>query len=129
MSGVGRELRQVGVGVAAGTAAMLVIAALLGRATWQAVLGALTGAVLAYGNFFFTARAVLRALDAGDQAVGIIRRSYVRRMLVLGAVLAVGFYTGIIWWPTAVIPLLFPKLSIYLVTFFAKKQTEKGDEL
>lgn len=124
MAGVRRELIQVGVGVAAGTAVMLIVMAFFGKADWQTALGAAVGAALAFGNFFFTARAVLRALDRESQAVSIIRRSYVRRMAVMAAVLALGFYTKLLWWPAAVIPLIFPKLSIYLFTFFAKKEDE-----
>ena len=129
LTDVRRQLRQVGLGVGVGTAALLGLVALCGQASWQAALGALVGAALAFGNFFFTARAVTRAVDAQEEATGILRRSYFRRMLVIFLSLAAGFDTGVIWWLTSIIPLAFPKLSLYIAALFAKNHSRKGDEL
>lgn len=122
-----RQIQVVMLGTGLGTAAEILVTALFGCLTWPAVLGAVVGAGLAIGNFWFTARAVIRAMDMPENAKGILRQSYGKRMAVYAIVLAVGFASGWFWWLTAVIPCLFPKLSLSLDMILHGKACIKGD--
>ncbi len=123
-----RQLRLVGAGVGFFSAILLLIVALLAdEFTIQMALGAVVGAALAFGNFFFTARAVVQAVDQPDIAQAIIRRSYTWRMAIIFAVLAIGFAAQWIWWFTATVPFIFPKMSLYLGEILPRKGHPKGE--
>lgn len=125
--GVRRQIQIVAAGDGILTAAMLLLTAVCRRMSLPVAAGALTGALLALANFLFTARAVEQAAAAPQDAGTILKRSYHKRMAGVMAVLAAGIALGWLWWPTAVLPLAFPKLSLSLGRAVLRQADPKGD--
>lgn len=115
----------VALGQALCVAAMLGIFALLGQFDTSVWLGGIAGAVLATGNFFFMA---ISASVAADKAVAqnvkggelTMRLSYFVRMAVLFIVLFALVKSGLCNVLTAVLPLVFTRLILFVSEFFRK---------
>lgn len=107
------------VGVAAMTAIMLIVYAVLGRFSLAVVLGALMGAGYAVFNFYMLGRTVEKATAVREQdeeqARMKLRASYQLRMigmLVLGVLaFALRFVDGL----ACIIPLVFPRVWILIL--------------
>lgn len=115
----------VALGQALCVAAMLGIFALLGQFDTSVWLGGIAGSVLATGNFFFMA---ISASVAADKAVAqnvkggelTMRLSYFVRMAVLFIVLFALVKSGLCNVLTAVLPLVFTRLILFVSEFFRK---------
>lgn len=112
-----RELGRISVGVVVGSALMLGVFAALGKFTWQALWGALLGAAVAIGNFFYLAVSVQKAAAAeADRARMIMRASYTTRMLITLVALVLGVaLKKVFYWLAVLIPILLPRVTILVL--------------
>ena len=121
-----RETGAVAIGVAACTAVMMLIFALLGHFDLSVLWGGLVGAVLSIGNFFLMALGTSLAADkAENQDVKggslLVRNSYMLRLLVLFILLVICAKTEVFNLIALVLPLVFVRPTLTVVEFFRKK--------
>lgn len=107
------------------TALMLGVFALIGRFDDKVILGGAAGAVLATLNFFFMAVGAMSAADKAEEqdvkgGKSVIRLSYIIRLLVLAGLLFAFYKSGLADPFALVIPLLFVRLILMLMSFFGK---------
>ncbi|MBO7359380.1 MAG: ATP synthase subunit I [Clostridia bacterium] len=107
------------------TALMLGVFALIGRFDSKVILGGAAGAVLATLNFFFMAVGAMSAADKAEEqdvkgGKSVIRLSYIIRLLVLAGLLFAFYKSGLADPFALVIPLLFVRLILMLMSFFGK---------
>ena len=132
-----RETGHIALGVLAFSAVMHLVFWALGR--WE--MGVLWGDLLDGGfailNFFLLGLTVQKVADETDEKRARLKLqgSYTLRMLLTLAVIVVAVKAPCFVWPAAVIPLLFPRLTILAMQAMGmyrpdKKthKTEKGDD-
>ena len=145
------ETKKIAVGVTGLTALMLLVFLVLGRLDHTVFLGAVLGACAAVGNFFLMAYAVQRAAEkmngvhaAADaeeadpdseeekllaerkqQAKKCMQLSYYGRLLLTAALALLAVLVPIFHPLAALIPLLFPRIVIFL---FQMLQGRKGEQ-
>jgi tetrahydromethanopterin S-methyltransferase subunit C len=112
------ETKHISIGVAGMTIVLLLVFLVLGRFDYTVLLGALLGAGFAVLNFFLMAMAVQRSVNLGDPAKAkkITQGSYTKRLLLLAAVLIVGIKVPYFNWITTIVPLFFPRITIFIMT-------------
>ncbi|MCR4622300.1 MAG: hypothetical protein K5663_09510 [Clostridiales bacterium] len=120
-----KETLYIFLGEVALTALMLGVFALIGRFGSKAVIGGAAGALLATGNFFFMAVGAMSAADKAEQqdvkgGKSLIRVSYIVRLLVLAGLLFAFYKSGLADPFALVIPLLFVRPILMLMSFFGK---------
>jgi len=127
-----KELLRIFCGTCICTAAMWVVFAALHLVSWApfdytVVLGSLVGSAVAVGNFAGICLMVQRAIDEKDEEKrkGLLKLSYNGRMLaqavwVLVAITAPCFQTV-----AGVLPLFFPRITIYYLQITGKYQPDK----
>lgn len=124
------QVSRLAVAVALCIAAMLAVYALAGRFTNTVLLGALIGFVLAMGNFISLCITVSNALDRtvkGDnpqKAQLQIQSSGVIRLVVLVIIYILLFRAKFCDPLAAILPLLFAQVSLKLIEFFRKDESE-----
>ena len=123
---VWKEVLVVAIGQGIGVTVMIGIYALAGFFGMPVLLGALVGAALAIGNFFFMAIVVSLAADKAEQqdvAGGqkLIKGAYPARLLVLALILFACGKSGYFDVLALVIPLLFVRPTLMVAEFFRNK--------
>ena len=123
---VWNQTARIAIGEAVCVGLMYGVYALLQRLSLPVILGGLTGAVLAVGNFFFMAVIATLAADkaeAQDVAGGqkLMKGSYPIRILVLALVLILCAKSGYFDVLALALPLLFVRPVIMAWEFFGKK--------
>ena len=142
------ETKKIGMGVAGLTAVMLLVFLVLGKMDYRVVLGALLGACAATGNFFIMALSVQRAAEkmngvnaAADpeeadpeseeeklleerkkQAKRSMQLSYYGRLLLTALAALAAIYIPCFYPLAALLPLLFPRIVIFLLHVFQGKK-------
>jgi len=116
---------QIAVGEAVCLAVMYGVYALLHKLALPVVLGGVIGAVLAVGNFFFMAVVASLAADkAENQDVEggkkMMKSAYPIRLLVLAGVLIACAASGYFDVLSLLLPLLFVRPVIMILSFFKK---------
>ena len=125
---VKRETAHIALGTAAFTAVENACFALAGRWDAAVLAGSVLGAAIAVGNFFVLALTVQAAAATGDEKRSKLKVqfSYSLRMLVILLALVAGFalpwFNGV----AMVIPLLFPRLTIFLMQLTGAYKPDKG---
>lgn len=111
-----KEIKRISAGVLIGSALMVAVFAIVGKFTWNVVWGALLGDAVAIGNFMYLCLSVQKAA-AGDEIKArlVMRTSYTLRMLVVVAALALGMAVNTFHWLAVIIPLLLPRITIYVL--------------
>lgn len=91
------------------------------------VLGALLGTGYAICNFLLLGMAVQRAVDSGDPKQGqlMIQSSYTKRLLLMAVVLIIGFKVPFFHGLAVALPLLFPRVVIFVKSLFHSKGKEE----
>ncbi len=120
-----KETGIISLGVAAGTALMWAVFALLGKFDLTVLLGGLVGALLSIGNFFIMAMNTSLAADkAVNQDVkggkSLIKTSFTVRMLVMFVLLIACVKSGLCNAIACVLPLVFVRPTITIAEFFRK---------
>ena len=109
---VRKETLRVALGVLIGDVIMLGVFWGLKKLEYTVLLGTLLGTAAAVGNFFLMGLAVQKAMNDPDHAKRIVQRSYTMRMIVMAAILIVGFVLPYFHRIALVIPFLLPSLTI-----------------
>lgn len=122
-----RETGIVALGVTVCTGVMILVFALLGKYSQSVLYGALLGALLSIGNFFFMAVGTCLAADKAESkdvkgGTLLMRSSYVFRLLVLFGVLALCALSGVFNLIALVLPLIFVRPVLTVAEFFKKKE-------
>ena len=121
-----KEVLIVAIGQMIGLALMLGIYVLTGFFRISVLLGALVGAAVAVGNFFFMAVVASVAADKAQQqdvAGGqkLLKGSYPVRLLILALILFACGKSGYFDVLALVIPLVFVRPTLTVAEFFRKK--------
>lgn len=121
-----RETGVVAAGVALCTGVMIFIFMLLGQYSSSVLYGALLGAVLSIGNFFFMALSTCLAADKAEAqnvkgGTVLMRNSYAVRLLVLFILLIACAKSGFFNLISLVLPLIFVRPVLTVAEFFRKK--------
>ena len=122
-----RETGIVALGVAACTGVMVLVFALGGWYSQSVLYGALLGALLSIGNFFFMAMGTCLAADKAESkdvkgGTVLMRSSYIFRLLVLFVLLVVCAKSRIFNLIALVLPLVFVRPVLTVAEFFRKKE-------
>lgn len=122
------ETRRIAIGVACMGVVMLVVFAVLNRLDYTVLLGVLLGCGYAILNFFLMALAVQRSVarETPEESRAVIQRSYTRRLILLAAVIIVGVKVPYFNWISTIVPLFFPRITIFVMTLPIFKR--KGEE-
>ena len=129
---VKREVCRVAVGSLILTALMLGVFALIGLTGAPVLLGGLYGCLIAVANFFFLGVTVRRIADtenAADpeqiaQAKLKMRSSYIARSIGTGALLIVGLAVFKFNWIASLLPMIFPRIVIFVGQLAAKRRVK-----
>ena len=111
-----RETKRIAIGEVVLLAIMWIVYALTGRFSLAVVLGSLIGGAYAVFNFFMLGMTVQKAAqvqpDNAEKARMQMKSSYNMRMVGMLAVAVLAFALPFVDGLAAVIPLLFPRLTI-----------------
>lgn len=111
-----RETKRIAIGEVVLLAIMWIVYALTGRFSLAVVLGSLIGGAYAVFNFFMLGMTVQKAAqvqpDNAEMARMQMKSSYNMRMVGMLAVAVLAFALPFVDGLAAVIPLLFPRLTI-----------------
>lgn len=119
------------IGEGIGTAAMVVIFALLGRYDTSVLLGGVAGALIAFVNFFLMALGTSLAADKAEKqdvkgGQALIQMSYIGRMALLFLVLVLCAKSGKCNVLALVIPLVFVRPALSIAEILKKKGDRKA---
>lgn len=131
-----RETGHILLGTSAFSVVMELVFFLIGRWGWDVVWGNLLGGGWAVLNFFLLGLTVQRIAEESDAKRAKLkqRSSYTWRMLLTLGVIVLAIQLPGVSWPAAVIPLLFPRLTILAMQVMGMYKPEKrspqegGDE-
>lgn len=132
-----RETLHIALGVLCFSAVMHLVFLALGRWSLGVLWGNLLGGVFAVCNFFFLGLTVQKIAGETDEkrAKLKLQGSYTVRMLLTLAVIVLAIKLPCMVWPAAVIPLLFPRLTILAMQMLGMykpeaktAQPEQGDD-
>ena len=114
-----RETKRIAIGEVVLLAIMWIVYALTGRFSLAVVLGSLIGGAYAVFNFFMLGMTVQKAAqvqpDNAEMARMQMKSSYNMRMVGMLAVAVLAFALPFVDGLAAVIPLLFPRLTILAI--------------
>lgn len=120
-----RELKHIAIGVLLGSAVMVGIFALAGKFDSSVLWGALLGSAVAIANFFYLGISVQKASANTERAMLVMKSSYTIRMLICVVALVVGFVSPLFHWLAVIIPLLLPRVTIYVMQMLGMYKPEK----
>ena len=108
-----KDILRIAVGMLIGDVLMCIVFICLKRFSLSVVLGAVLGTVFALANLFYLDYSIGQALKKGDSMQSYFRRSYLVRMLIHAACIAIAALAPFINTVAGIVPLFFPKLVIY----------------
>ena len=130
-----RETCHIALGVLVFSAVMHVVYLALGRWELGVLWANLLGGGFAVLNFFLLGLTIQKIANETDEKKARLKLqgSYTLRMLMTVAVVVVAVKAPCFVWPAAVLPLLFPRLTILAMQVMGmyspdKKTDEKGDD-
>ena len=115
-----KETKHIALGTAILCTVMLAVYILIGKFQWTVLTGALLGYVVAVGNFFALGMSVQKAAAQPEKAKHIMQLSYSMRMLVMALCVILAMATPVFEWVTAVLPLIFPRVTIGAMQIMGK---------
>lgn len=123
-----RETLHIAAGTLAFAALLNAVFALLGWWDITVLCGSLFGSALAVLNFFLLGLAIQKLAAASDEkrARAAFQFSYSMRMLAMVAAAAVAVSLPAFHWAATVIPLLFPRLTIFAMQLLGFYKPDKG---
>ena len=123
-----RETGHIALGVLAFSAVMELVFLAVGRWESGVLWGNLLGGGFAVGNFFFLALTVQAIAAESDEkrAKLKLQGSYSLRMLLTLGVIILAVKVPLFVWPAAVIPLLFPRLTILAMQLLGMYKPDKN---
>ena len=128
-----RETLHIALGVLAFSAVMELVFFVIGRWETGVLWGNLLGGGFAIGNFFFLGLTVQAIAGESDEKRARLKLqgSYSLRMLLTLGVIVLAVKAPIFVWPAAVIPLLFPRLTILamqMMGLYKPDTSQKGGD-
>ena len=124
-------LRETGfVAAVTGAGCVLLHAGFLIAGRWSpgVLWGSLLGAAAAVGNFFLMGLTIQCALDRDEKgARDLSRLSWTLRMVMLAGVLALGIGLPAFNTLACILPLLFPRIAVFLRQRFLKSKPEERE--
>lgn len=130
-----RETGHIALGVLAFSAVMELVFLALRRWDLGVLWGNLLGGGFAVFNFFLLGMTVQKiAVETDEKRAKLkLQGSYSLRMLLTLGVIVLAIKLPFVTWPAAVIPLLFPRLTIFAMQLMGMYkptplETEKGDD-
>lgn len=130
-----RETGHIALGVLCFSAVMHLVYLVIGRWELGVLWGNLLGGSFAVFNFFLLGLTVQKIAGETDEKRARLKLqgSYTLRMLLTVAVAVVAIKVPVFNWPAAVIPLLFPRLTILAMQLLGmykpeKNPPQKGDD-
>lgn len=123
-----RETAHIALGTLAFSAVMNLVFLLLGRWNLTVLWGNLLGGGFAVLNFFLLGLSIQKLAAATDEKRGraALQLSYSTRMLATVLVAALAVALPCFYWPAAVIPLFFPRLTIFAMQLMGVYKPEKA---
>lgn len=123
-----RETAHIALGVLAFSAVMNFVFLLLGHWDITVLWGNLLGGGFAVLNFFLLGLSIQKLAAAADEKRGraALQLSYSTRMLATVLVAALAVALPCFCWPAAVIPLFFPRLTIFAMQLMGMYKPEKA---
>ncbi|HBI64068.1 MAG TPA: hypothetical protein DDX51_02990 [Clostridiales bacterium] len=122
------ETKHIAIGVVSMSVIMEIVFLVIGKFDYTVLLGNLLGGGFAILNFFLMALAVQRSVhrETPEEAKLVIQNSYTKRLLLLAAVVIAGIKLPYFHWVAVIIPLLFPRIVIFVKTLpiFQRKGEE-----
>ena len=115
-----KETKHIALGTAVLCAAMLAVYIVIGKFQWTVLTGALLGYAVAVGNFFALGMSVQKAAAQPEKAKQIMQLSYSARMLAMALCVILAMATPVFEWVTAVLPLIFPRVTIGVMQIMGK---------
>lgn len=92
-------------------------------------LGTLLGCVAAVLNFALMGIILEKSVAHGKGAQGLMGMGYIFRLIIIAAVILWAIKASYLNWVCTVIPLLFPRIAIYIINFIRRKErTAEKDE-
>lgn len=123
-----RETKRIAVGVFSMLAIMLIVYAALGRFSLAVVLGGLIGALYAVLNFLLLGMTVQKVADMREENEELARMqmksSYNMRMVIMILLIVVAFALPFVDGLACMIPMLFPRLTIFVLQLTGKIKDE-----
>ena len=107
----------------------LLVFFILGFLDITVLYGGLLGSLVSFLNFFFLAVTVEMSVKKGkSNAQGTMGISYMVRLLFIALAVVFAIKSSYINYVSAVIPLIFPRISILILNILSKKGEAKKDE-
>ncbi len=110
------------------TALMMAVYLVLGRFDLKVLFGALVGAATAVINFFAMGLTIQKALSMQEEDhAKLMRASQSMRLLVIALVVIVCLAIAKLDVIATLIPLIFPRIVVFVRGFMIAKEDKKGD--
>jgi hypothetical protein len=124
------ETRKIAIGELITVGLIVLFYALLNKFHYTVVTGSLLGAFVAVSNIFFMGLSVIRSLEKSTEAEAkkITFLSYLLRMGFMALALVLAFKSPFFDGISAAIPLLVPRLIIFVASFFENKDFGNIDQ-
>ena len=123
-----RETKRIAVGVFSMLAIMLIVYAAMGRFSLAVVLGGLIGALYAVLNFLLLGMTVQKVAEMREENEELARMqmksSYNMRMVIMILLIVVAFALPFVDGLACMIPMLFPRLTIFVLQLTGKIKDE-----
>lgn len=123
-----RETKRIAVGVFSMLAIMLIVYAALGRFSLAVLLGGLIGALYAVLNFLLLGMTVQKVAEMREENEELARMqmksSYNMRMVIMILLIVVAFALPFVDGLACMIPMLFPRLTIFVLQLTGKIKDE-----
>lgn len=123
-----RETKRIAAGVFSMLAIMLIVYAAMGRFSLAVVLGGLIGALYAVLNFLLLGMTVQKVADMREENEELARMqmksSYNMRMVIMILLIVVAFALPFVDGLACMIPMLFPRLTIFVLQLTGKIKDE-----
>ncbi len=123
-----RETKRIAVGVFSMLAIMLIVYAAMGRFSLAVVLGGLIGALYAVLNFLLLGMTVQKVANMREENEELARMqmksSYNMRMVIMILLIVVAFALPFVDGLACMIPMLFPRLTIFVLQLTGKIKDE-----
>ena len=117
------ETKKVAKGTAILTGISLFICLLSGKFDIPIILGFLLGSVYSVYNFYRMGKSIEKSFNMpSHKAQGYMTSQYFLRLLCTGLVIFIGFWVDYINYFGIIIPLIFPKLTIFFSEIFRKEE-------
>ena len=123
-----KEIRNIAVCVFILGAIQVLIVAISGFFDLSAVLGTLLGCGIAIFNFALMGFILEVCLGRKHGAPGIMGVGYIARLAIIGAAVVWAMKVDYFNYVCAVIPLIFPQISIFIINRIRSKKERKADK-